>query len=195
MKLNLLAAAAVAALTASSADAVTLTLLGAVKDGDAYTNIAPVSRAGDVDVGIVGSSSGLYADVYGGTDLAGRTAYNSVRAGGSMTYDVAGGAGDSFTLIWGSVDTYNYLDFGGETVGGSAILSLLAEAGQGAANVIVRITAASPFGDVTLRSGSNAFEHAFNPPELAAVPVPAAGLLLAAAMGGLGIAGRRRKAA
>ena len=196
LKLLLAAAAtAAAALAASSAGAATITVLGFVQNGDAYTNVTPVSTTGVVDVGITGSSSGLYADAYGGTDLAGRTAYNSVRGGGSMTYDISGLAGDSFTLIWGSVDDYNYVDFGGDTVGGSSVLAALAGIGQGAANVIVRITADSPFSNVTLRSDGNAFEHAFNPPELAAVPVPAAGLLLAAALGGMGVASRRRKAA
>ena len=198
MRLTTLLSAAllttVAALAVSSANAATITVLGFVQNGDKYTNIAPVTHTGPVNLGVTGSISGLYADTYAGTDLAGVTAYNSVGAGGSMTYGISGKVGDSFTMIWGSIDNYNFLDFGSETVGGADVLALLDGVGQGAANAIVRITAASPFDNVTLRSDGYAFEHAFNPPELAAVPVPAAGLLLAAALGGLSLA-RRRKAA
>lgn len=195
MKLDLLAAAAVATLVASSAGAATITVLGAVQDGDAYTNIIPVSTSGDVNVNVTGSDPNNYSDLYSGTGLVGVTPYNSISTNGSMTYALAGAVGDSFTFIWGTVDTYNFISFGKETVSGSDLLALLEGTGQGTSNVIVRITADSAFSDVTLTSGGNAFEHSFNPPEIAAVPVPAAGLLLAAAMGGLGIARRRRKAA
>lgn len=199
---RILAAAAATTLLASAASAATFSIVGAVSDGDQYTNIAPVA-VNNADLNVTGSLSGVYADIYSGTDLAGVTAYNSVQAGGFATYDLAGAIGDTFTLIWGTIDDYNFLDVVGDsTISGSDVLAAAAaffgiDEGQvrGLSNVIVRVTAESPFTAVTLRSTTaNAFEHSFNPPELAPVPVPAAGFLLVAALGGLGLARRRKSA-
>jgi hypothetical protein len=194
------AAAAVAALAfAAPASAATVSFIGFVQNGDSYTNIAPDAQSGDVDVNVTGSSDGLYADIYAGTDVAG-TPYNSVRTGGSLTYNLTGVAGSIFRFIWGTVDDYNTLTInntggGTEVIGGELIKTLAGGVAQGVANVIVEIKADSAFKSVTLTSSGNSFEHAFNPPELAPVPVPAAGLLLVAALGGLGVAARRRKSA
>ncbi len=197
MKLAYAVSAVVALALAAPASAATVTLIGTVQNGDTYTNIAPNATSGTVDLNIVGSVGGAYADVYQGTSLAGVGKYNSVRTGGSMTYNLMGMAGDFFTFIWGTVDSYNTLTInnvggGTETVVGDTIRTLGGYE-EGKKNAIVKITATNAFNSVTLTSSGNSFEHAFNPPELAPVPVPAAGLLLLAAVGGLGVAARRRK--
>jgi hypothetical protein len=199
MKLAYAIAALAAFATAVPASAATVSLLGTVQNGDSYTNIAPDATSGGVNLNVTGSVGGVYADVYQGTSLAGIGKYNSVRNGGSMTYNLIGKAGAFFTFIWGTVDSYNKLTInnvggGTEVVLGDTIKAL-GGFPQGAKNAIVSITATDAFDSVTLTSTGNSFEHAFNPPELAPVPVPAAGLLLLAAVGGLGFAARRRKSA
>lgn len=194
------AMAAVAAFAlAAPASAATVTVLGFVQNGDSFTNIAPDAQSGTVDLNVTGNSQNIYADIYEGTTLAGVGKYNSVQTGGSLTYNLAGAAGDFFTFIWGTVDSYNTLTINGDggatdVVVGNDILALPGYV-NGVSNVIVKIMSDIKFNSVTLTSSGNSFEHAFNPPELAPVPVPAAGLLLVAALGGLGVASRRRKSA
>lgn len=197
MKLSIALAAVAAIALVAPASAATVTIIGYVQNGDSYTNIAPNAQTGVVDLNVTGSASGAYADIYRDTTLAGIGKYNSVQTGGSLTYDLIGKAGDFFTFIWGTVDDYNLLTVnntggGTETIGG-ALIKTLGGYSQGVANVIVKITADSAFDSVTLTSTGNSFEHAFNPPELAPVPVPAAGLLLLGAMGGLGAFARSRR--
>jgi len=122
-------AAAVAVLSlAAPASAATVSILGFVKNGDTFSNVAPNAQSGNVDLNIKGSS-GAFADIYAGTNLAGETAYNSIRTGGSLTYNLVGAAGDFFTFIWGTVDTYNRLTInntsgGTETIEGQTVIDL-----------------------------------------------------------------------
>jgi hypothetical protein len=103
-----------------------------------------------------------------------------------LKYDTAQ---TSFSLLWGSVDTYNelrFFDAGGEIalVLGQAIINLGATQGLGAA--LVGISGLDPFIRVEFFSnGSNAFEFSN-----IAVPLPGALLLLLTAIGGLGVVGR-----
>jgi hypothetical protein len=198
MKLaSAMAAAAMIALVAP-ASAATVTVLGFVKKCDSYPNIAPDAQSGRVDLNVTGPQLNVYADIYQDTTLAGIGAYNSVRTGGSLTSNLMGKAGDFFALILGTVATYNTLTInnvggGTEPVDGNAILNLPGYL-AGLSNVIVKITADFDFDSATLTSSGNSVEHAFNPPELAPIPVPAAGLPLVGGLGLLGAAARRRKA-
>lgn len=199
MKLAIAMAAVAAAALAVPASAATVSIIGFVQNGDQYTNIAPDAQSGPVDLDVTGSVPSVYADIYRDTTLAGIGKYNSVQTGGSLTYNLIGAAGNFFTMIWGTVDDYNLLTInnaggGTETVDG-ALIKTLGGYSQGVANVIVKIIADHAFDSVTLTSTGNSFEHAFNPPEVAQVPVPAAGLLLLGAVGGLGAFARRRKTA
>lgn len=196
MKFAYVLAAIVSIAIAAPASAATVTVAGVVENGDFFTNVLPVSTSGSVGVGVTGTTVGRQRDLYAGTTLAGNP-YNVVRRNGSMTYSLKGYVGTSFALIIGTVDRVNFVTINGkngatDVVTGTAIRKLPGYV-AGMPNVILKIVSDINFSSVTLSSRVNSFEHSFNPPEIAPVPVPAAGLLLLAAMGGLGIAARRRK--
>jgi hypothetical protein len=142
---------------------------------------------GSVLEGVVGSSSGVYLSPYNDNV----TPYTSVGADSSATY-ILGGIRSVLNLVWGSPDTYNYIDF---WLGG-VLVETVQGAGSGAnlANPYASISAINggTFDTVVFRSnGQNAFEFG----SLSSVPLPAGGLLLLGALGGLGALRRRKKAA
>ena len=146
-------------------------LIGVVEDDDQFSNVLPVSVQGSADLDVVGSRPGLYADVYEGTSLAGRTSFNSIRGGSSVTYALSGMSGEAFTLIWGTVDVYNVIQVVGpagqqDVVTGQDILNLMDNPAWGVSNVIVKIRPDAGWEKIILTSQRNSFEHAFNPPEL-----------------------------
>ena len=107
------------------------------------------------------------------------------------------------SLLWGSVDLYNAIEFyaGGslvETVSGADIFASGGEpAASGAAFVKIsgfNFDEVKFYSNFNLAGGSDqpAFEFSN---VVAAVPLPAGGLLLLTALGGLGIASRKRKKA
>jgi len=105
-------------------------------------------------------SDGLYAEPYGDT-----TNYMAVLGGQSETIAYSG-LKDSFGLYWGSVDTYNSLEFYDgatleATVTGSQVTPYLsADGGQTsyASNGYVLITGLPSFDSVLVQSSSNSFE-------------------------------------
>jgi hypothetical protein len=206
MKLGYVLVAISSLLFSAPAYAATVQVIGTVQNGDDFTNTIPdlFSVAGDTAlVDVTGDLAGSYKDVFTGTDLAGLEPFNSVkRNGGTMTYILAAGV-KNFRMIWGSVDalnilTLNLLGGGTEEVTGANVLANPdVDVNAGQTNVVVQIASLFAIESVTLTSGVNSFEHVFNPPEVpvAAVPLPAAGLLLLTAMGGIGFVASRRKSA
>lgn len=107
-----------------------------------------------------------------------------------------------FGLLWGSVDTYNTLEFfDGNTLIGSISgtdVNAAANGDQGAAGTFyVNINSTIAFDRVVATSSSHAFEIdniAFNPSVPTGTPEPITLSLFGAGLAGLGFARRRRKA-
>lgn len=106
----------------------------------------------------------------------------------------------AFTLLWGSIDSYNTLEFldgAGSVLSltGTELVSLFMLGGtptnfEQVALVTFDFLNGITFDNVKFSSSQAAFEFA-----LAPVPLPAAAWLMIAALAGLGFVGRRRPAA
>jgi hypothetical protein len=159
------------------------------------SNLAPTAITGNVLVNRLLSEDNLTVSPFQGSVLGETVEFNSVGANSSATYTFAT-AKNALRFVWGSVDTFNYIDFyrdGGfvETFLGKNAGATLG-ANRNLNEIVATIKVASGFDEVRLRSTSaNAFEHQ----GIAAVPVPAAGFLLVGALGGLAALRRRKKAA
>ena len=200
-----LATVAVAACAAGAADAAVVTW-DAIPATPAPM-VAATSTTGTVYEGVTGSVAGLRRSPYleSPTDVGIQendpaAVYTAVTADSSATYDF-GGVRNTLSFVWGSPDDYNIVEFllGGVvvdtfTVAGLSLADIFpARFGtSGAVATFSGVGATGLFDSVRLSSnGSNAFEYA----GIAAVPVPAAGLLLLTALGGAAALRRRKKAA
>lgn len=176
-----LAAAAMALTVASHADAATVT---ALEGGPAVIANPDASAVfGSVQQGVTGSIVNERASPWN-DDV---TPYTSVGAGGQATYNF-GGLMSSISLVWGSPDTWNWIQFRN----GSAVVDTLL---GGSIAGYVQVAANGLFDRIVIGANQNAFEFAGLSATPAAVPVPAAGVLLVGAIAGLGALSRRRRTA
>lgn len=193
-------AGAVAVATAFSAAAATITVSNApqswadANNGVGSTDLAPGTEWLAAPAIVSGSVSGQYRSPFegfaGGENIDYFTVGSPGKASGAaLAFNTAR---TTLSLLWGSVDDYNVLYFftdnGVVEVSGQDVLDAGANP-QGLSAAFVTITGVGKFTAVGFESTRAAFEFS----NVAAVPVPAAGLLLLTALGGLAAA-RRRKA-
>lgn len=181
-------------LAASSAQAVTI-----AKDFTVPTpepSVAtPTSTTGDVRLNFMGSDLDAVApnsrSPWEGTVFEATGKYNSVSAGAMATH-AFGGQFSQFSLMWGSPDDYNTLEFflSGGLVASVSGADVYNPPTPGMEFVNVTVTGLL-FDTVKFSSSTDAFEYAL----IEAVPLPAALPLLASAFGLLAFMGRRRTAA
>ena len=107
------------------------------------------------------------------------------------------------SLLWGSLDDYNIIQFfrGGSEIASATGADVLANGGEPSASgaAFVKLFVAGGFDEVHFRSDAPAFLEdtaAFEFSNVtAAVPLPAGGLLLITALGGMAFLRRRKQAA
>ena len=171
----------------------------------ATPNPLATSTTGTVFQNVVGNVAGVRRSVWEdspvdiGLDSENPAAfYSSVSANSSATYVF--GVRSKLSFVWGSPDNYNIVEF----LMGSTVVDTFTTVGLTLANIFparfgtngatatfTKIGKTGLFDSVRLSSrASNAFEYA----NVAAVPLPAGGLLLLGAMGGLATLRRRKTA-
>ncbi|MDO5706575.1 MAG: VPLPA-CTERM sorting domain-containing protein [Paracoccus sp. (in: a-proteobacteria)] len=125
--------------------------------------------------------------------------YTSVQGGGSATYDL--GLSSALSFVWGSPDTYNTVEF---LLGGMVVDTVILGAGDvilpgsfatNSALATFADIGQGVFDSVRMLSGGNSFEFANLGTAPAPIPVPAAGVLLLTALGGMAALRRRNKKA
>jgi hypothetical protein len=138
----------------------------------------------------VGSAGGLYRTPFEGGTGAGTAQFFNVTADNSPAILVLNSVQTSLRLLWGSVDTYNTL----ELFLGNSLVATVTSANMvnpqfstGAEYVTI---SGQAFDEVRFLSSTNSFEFA----AIAAVPLPAGGLLLIGALGAFAVLRRRTPA-
>ena len=180
-KLMLSAVLAFTAVTGANA----ATVIWSAQPLVAVANPVAASFTGAFFANVTGSVPNVRRDLWQGTALAGTGIYSSIR--GSVTFNFA--LRSTLEFIWGSPDAYNTLRF----YNGLTLVDQFAPPpphGLNVANSFATIQTVAQFNRVVFRSTRAAMEFG----NVAAVPLPAGGLLLIGALGGIA-ALRRRKAA
>lgn len=226
-KLTLAAITLAAAPMTANAATVTITVLNASGDGSTgsaantadiyagnYGANTPLGGATMDGNTAIGSSSFVYRSPWDGTSKKNLNTFFAVGPApntpnpATLTF---GGAQTTFTMLWGSIDSYNEMTFGGlgsgdpaVTITGSDVASQVNSFAAGTCNspanyqctALLSFTVTSggagdTFSNLSFYSdGAQAFEFATAP-----VPLPATGFLLFAGLGGLAALKRRKKAA
>jgi hypothetical protein len=185
-----IAATAISLLSSGAANAATVSQ--STTPTAAFDSIVATSAIGAyaANVSEPGLVSGVRRSPWEGTSLDG-SVYSAIT--GSATFALSS-LQTAISFVWGSPDGYNSIAFLKDGVAFDFITgsSVTGCCGGNVANSQVTVTASSAFNSFEMRSSQAAFEYANL--QVAAVPLPAGGLLLIGAMGGLA-ALRRRKAA
>jgi hypothetical protein len=203
MMMKLLSAAVVAVTVASSAFAVTVTNDRLLPGTDAATfaslaatstTLSPGATWLDAPAVVTGNLSGQYRSPFEGTPQFAGTNYFNITGADGVSVLTLSTVRSTLSFLWGSVDTYNSVKLINTLTGASTVVTLAnllnpetPQDGLGASLVTI---AGFSFDKVEFRSTGNSFELA----SVAAVPLPAGGLLLLCAIGGIA-ALRRRKSA
>jgi len=135
-----------------------------------------------------------YTSPWDAWDVDSGKKFTHVQASGSASY-TGFGVVSAISLLWGTVDWYNSIEFWTDGVhtdtltGTQAIVGYGFDSGKGAGTI--EITADFAFDQLIFRSSGNAFEYANL--QVSAVPLPAALPLYGAGIAVLGFMGWRRR--
>jgi hypothetical protein len=207
MRRSLMIVASIAGMTfaASNANALTATNVDNVTAAWSHVDLTnTLDLSGGAWVGTspsmqMGSSVNDYRSPFDGSDSGGVTPtdwqdipYWSVgpTPNATQTADLKfGGDRTFFSLLWGSIDDYNLLEFfrGGSSVGSVPYTDLVGPGTPRLGASFVTVTDLV-FDEVKFSSNTNAFEFA----NVVATPLPASLLLFLSGVGGLGFLSRRR---
>jgi|GEM_PF-5640875 len=213
-----LAGAASAATLAGAASAATFSVLDWSKQGDenkagidfavGYGAHTPVGATWDKPNVVIdvppGNNPGNFQSPFNSNGLTDTVDYFSTQPKGGPGLGAASPVTlgftevqQAFTMLWGSIDKYNSVTFkldgsdvytvGGDDVAGA--IGLDPATNYEVVALVKFLDFESGFDSITFASKGPALEFA-----LAPIPLPAAGWLLLAGLGGLGVVARRKKA-
>jgi hypothetical protein len=189
---GLIAAAALAIGLAGAAPAATVSF--SALPANSAPNPTITAQSGQVIADTAGTVGGVRFSPWAGTAGAATNIFTSVGIGfAEYAFSTLKG---SLSFVWGSPDGFNSVEF----YRGGSLIDTVMGMGNGT-NLALPTASVTAIGDnmgfdtVRFVSARKAFEYGFvTAADLAPIPVPAAGLLLLTAVGGVA-ALRRRKAA